>query len=153
MNVDFLYNTIGYRLEPLVAYLNNAEYDEASLETRSHFIEYAWINAQDSLIFGHGLDCFRLLPGAWGTYSHCNFLELLYSTGWIGLFIYYSTSISTVLKFYKYINDKYTGLLLALLIPFLVCDYMNVTYSNRTAIIIPSLAIMFVGRKKENVSA
>lgn len=150
LTIEPLYNVVGYRIEPLLFLLQGAEVEEDSLMTRSHFIQYAWENSQDSLFFGHGLDCFRTLPKAYGTYSHSNYLELLFSTGWIGIAIYYSTAFLTLFKIPAVIKSNKTvaALPLAVLIPFLVCDYMNVTYYTRRLLIIPAIAIMFIGRYK-----
>ncbi len=148
LNVDFLYNLIGFRLEAVLFFLQGQDFEEVSLVTRNHFMQYAWENSQDSLFFGHGLDCFRTLPKAYGVYSHNNYIEIIFSTGFIGLAIYYSTSFLTLLKIPKLIKCKKQEvcLLLAILIPFLICDFMNVTYFTRRMLIIPAIAIMFLGR-------
>ncbi len=153
MNIPLLYDILGHRLEAILQFLQGADYDEGSLQTRSHLIKYAWARAQDSLVWGHGLDCFRTLRHAYGTYSHCNYVELLFSTGWVGTIIYYSTAVITLIRVPRYIknNNLHTSILLAIFIPFLVCDYMNVTYFERTMIIIPALVIMSIvkNNKKE----
>lgn len=148
LNVDFLYNLIGFRLEAVLFFLQGQDFEEVSLVTRNHFMQYAWENSQDSLFFGHGLDCFHTLPKAYGVYSHNNYIEIIFSTGFIGLAIYYSTSFLTLLKIPKLIKCKKQEvcLLLAILIPFLICDFMNVTYFTRRMLIIPAIAIMFLGR-------
>ncbi len=148
LRIDFLYNIIGFRLEAIVFFMQGLDFEEASMATRNHFIQYAWDNSQDNLLFGHGLDCFRTLPKAYGVYSHNNYIEIIFSTGLIGLAIYYSTAFLTLLKIPKLIKCKKQEvcLLLAILIPFLICDFMNVTYFTRRMLIIPAIAIMFLGR-------
>ena len=155
MNVPFLYNAIGYRVEPLIAYLRGLDYVEDSLQTRAHYIEYAWKESQNSPILGHGIDCFRTLPKAYDSYSHCNYVELLFSVGWIGTIVYYSTSLWTLKKVPKALKrgDSVVPLLISMFVPFLVCDYMNVTYYTRTMIIIPAIVVMFIlNEKKVNSS-
>lgn len=148
LNIPVLYRVAGYRVETLLLFFQGADFEEASFDTRSHFIQYGWESAQDSLFLGHGLDCFRTLPKAYGTYSHNNYIEVLYSLGWIGIVVYYSSSILALLKSPKML--KYTrtegALVLALLIPFLVCDYLNVSYFTRRMLVIPTLAIMYIWR-------
>lgn len=148
LNVEFLYNIIGYRIEPILLFLQGLDYEETSLMTRSHFIQYAWENSQDSMMWGHGLDCFRTLPKAYDTYSHCNYLEILFSTGVIGILIYYGTSVIALVKANKALRykKKDVELLLAWIIPYLVCDFFSVTYFTRRMIIIPSITIMFLWR-------
>jgi O-antigen ligase len=157
LNVDFLYDVVGYRLEALFFFFQGQDYEEASLFTRNHYLQYAWENSQDSLFFGHGLDCFRVLPKSYGVYSHNNYLELIFSTGFVGLVIYYSTSLSILFKIPKFIkcDHKVVHLLLAILIPYLLCDFMNVTYFTRRMLVVPAITIMFLGKyaneKKQSV--
>ncbi len=151
INVPFLYNTIGYRVAPLIAYLRGMDYVEDSLQTRAHYIEYAWKEAQNSPIWGHGIDCFRTMPEAYNSYSHCNYVELLFSVGWIGTIVYYSTSLWTLKNVPKALKrkDSAVPLLISIFVPFLVCDYMNITYYTRTMIIVPAIVIMFILNEKK----
>ena len=148
LNVKPLYDVVGYRIEPLLLLLQGFDYEEGSLISRSHYIQYAWDSAQDNLALGHGLDCFRTLPRAFGTYSHCNYLELLFSVGFVGIIAYYSSSIVTLIKLPKALkaNKDTVSLLFALLIPFLICDYLSVTYFTRRLLVIPAICVMFIGR-------
>lgn len=146
LNVPVLYNIIGYRVEPVLQMLAGEEYDEASLASRMNYIALAWTASQDNLLFGHGLDCFRLLRYAYGTYTHCNYVELLYSLGWVGVILYYSPYIAALLNAPAVAKqDKAAvSLALALLVPYLVCDYMIVSYYTRPLLIIPMMAMIFL---------
>lgn len=152
LNVGFLYDALGWRVEAVMLYFQGIEYEETSLETRDHFIQLAWESSQDSLIWGHGADCFRLLPGAYNTYSHCNYLEILYSLGWVGLLIYYSFIFKIINGIKKAWHNNQWAMELAtmILVPFLVCDYSNVTYSGRTMLIIPAITALFFNKATNN---
>lgn len=148
LNIPALYKIVGYRIETIWWYLQGMEVEEASFNTRNHFIQYGWEEAQGSPLLGHGLNCFRTLTRAYGTYSHNNYIEILYSLGWLGIAVYYSTSVCALLKIPKILkeNKSESVLFLALLIPFLICDYFNVTYFTRRLLVIPAIAIMYIWR-------
>ena len=148
LKVDFLYAVIGHRVEAVFGFLQGTETSEASLNTRAGFMALAWISSQDSLIFGHGLDCFRTLRYSYGTYSHCNVLEILYSLGWVGVCLYYAPHVWTLCRIpaRRKETPDYIPLATALLISNMVCDFMNVTYFTRTSLMIPMLAMLLTVR-------
>lgn len=156
LNVDVFYRVLGHRVEAVLHFLQGVEVDEASFNTRAGFLALAWSSSQDSLIFGHGLDCFRTLRYAYGTYSHCNYAEILYSLGWSGLLLYYTPYIWTVCRIPARRKETPDYIHIppatALLISYMVCDFMNVTYFTRTSLIIPLLAMLMTtkGRSYED---
>ncbi|MBP3392996.1 MAG: O-antigen ligase family protein [Lentisphaeria bacterium] len=154
LKVDFLYTILGHRVEAVLHFLQGVEVDEASLNTRAGFLSLAWVSSQDSPIFGHGLDCFRTLRYSYGTYSHCNYVEILYSLGWVGVLLYYAPHIWTLFRIpvRRKKTPYYIPPATALLISDMVCDFMNVTYFTRTALIIPMLAMLLTvkGQVYEN---
>lgn len=149
MNVKPLYDILGFRVEAVLQFLQQEEFDEGSLATRDKFITLGWELAQLKPIWGHGLDCFRLLKGSYGTYSHSNYIEILYSLGWVGLLLYYFPHVYYLVRLLATWKKKLvaTNLLLALFVPFLVCDYMNVTYFERLYLLIPAIVITVLGEK------
>ncbi len=145
MKVDVFYSTVGYRVEAVLQFAQGVDVEEGSIVSRNSFINLAWDESQDSLILGHGLANFSLLPGAFGTYSHCNYLEILYSLGWVGVVIYYSPFLWLLGYLMKRIirRDYNLSLIIALVIPYLVCDYFTVTYFTRKSLIVPAFCIVF----------
>lgn len=143
MNVGFLYDLIGYRLETIFVVLSGNETDEGSYLTRVGFFELAWEESQNSPFWGHGIDCFRTLRHAYGTYSHSNYMEILYGTGWVGIILYYSTLLLAIIKSRVALsfNRDEVALALSLLIPYIICDYQNVTYFERGSIFLPALCV------------
>ena len=133
----------------VLQYLAQEEFTEASLDSRSDYILLGWLSSQDSLIFGHGLDCFRTLRYAYGTYSHNNYIEILYSSGWVGISIYYSSFALSIIGLPKtWCSDKEnTALVAGILIPFLVCDYMNVSYFSRYMLMIPIVMMLYIRKR------
>ena len=142
LNIDVLYNLIGNRLEALLDIFKTGDSDEGSYMTRTAFLALGWEESWNSPIFGHGIDCFRTLKGAYDTYSHCNYIELLFGTGWVGLLIYYSTIIFVIFKAPSAIKiNKAAVVAFALIIPYTILDYQNVTYFERGSIFIPAVCI------------
>ena len=152
MNIPGLYRLVGYRVEPVLLFLRGEEIQEASMETRLHYIQLAWEESKKMPFWGYGLDCFRLLRYAYGTYSHSNYFEILYSLGWPGLILYYGPFAYTILRIPSrlHVNREKTVLLTAMLVPFVLCDFLNVTYYTRTALIIPMAVMFSMLREEEN---
>jgi len=142
LHVDFLYDMVGYRIAPLLVQ-SGADIDEGSYLTRAAFVELGWEESKNSLVYGHGIDCFRTLRYAYGTYSHSNYIEILYGTGWVGIIIYYFSFVLALLKVPKAlkVNTEMTALSLSILVPYLLCEYQNVTYFERSSIFLPALCI------------
>ncbi len=89
MNVEVLYNIAGKRLEALLSFAQGESFDESSLASRDAYIQLGWKMIGRNPWIGHGLDSFRELRGAYGTYSHNNYVELLFGCGIIGTALYY----------------------------------------------------------------
>lgn len=150
LNVPVLYNLIGYRIAPILRYLQGAQLEEASMKVRLGFIQLAWRESKNAPLWGHGLDCFRRLRYAYGTYSHCNYVEILYSLGWVGLTAYYAPFVQTLIRAVGALRKDRTKtvLLLALFVPFVLCDFMNITYFRRTTLLIPMLVTLAMPGKE-----
>ena len=149
LNIEPLYNLIGHRVEAVLQYLSQDSYTEASLMTRDSYVALGWEMSQYEPVWGYGLDCFRLLRKSYGTYSHNNYIEILYSLGWVGLIVYYCPFVLTLFRLLKNWK-KHTELvsfMLALIAPFMICDYMNVTYFERMFLLIPAIVMIAMGKK------
>ena len=155
LNVPFLYDLVGYRVEPVLQYMQNEDFDEASLASRLDYIELAWKESQNSPFWGHGLACFHTLRGAYETYSHCNYVELLFSLGWTGAIIFYFPYLQGLLYTpYAFKRKKdHVALAVALMVPFLICNYFAVTYNVRSYIFIPTICMLILRRGRPNSEA
>lgn len=104
MNVEFLYNAIGWRVEGALALFGEKGKVDSSALLRAKYI-YVGINAwKKSALLGYGIDNFRIINmHATGhlTYSHNNFIELLVGVGGIGFLVYYSCYIKLMFEFIK----------------------------------------------------
>jgi O-antigen ligase len=116
---------------------SEGEIKEASLKSRASYIDLGWTYIKNNPWFGYGLDSFRLLPNAYGTYSHNNFIEILFSSGVIGLVLYYIPYVIYICKAFSKIkiNNPYPKLFFTTTILLLIMDYAQVSYYDRTTII------------------
>lgn len=152
LNVDSLYTLIGFRVEALLQYLSGETFTEASLASRSKLIQLGWESAKNSPFWGHGVNCYHLLPGAFNTYSHSNYIEILYSLGWTGLVLYYLPYLWGLLQVPNAVKTdrRGTALVTAILVPLLICEYMNVTYFTRLSLILPLILLLQINTARRS---
>ena len=157
MNVDFLYDIAGHRVEALFSYFKGESFNEASLSSRDDYTQLGWKYVGKRLWSGYGLDCFRLLKGAYGTYSHNNYLELMFGCGLIGTVLYYVGYVYVLfghlkLYFIHKLNDVKPYIVIMVVQMFL--EYANVTYFERTSIIfvVISLGALQLLKSKINIT-
>lgn len=151
MNIPFLYDIVGIRVEGLLDYITIDSTQDASLNTRSILISRGWEYFKARPLRGYGLDSFSSLDGSYGLYAHNNFIEVLISSGVIGFLLYYSpysTIILSALSKRKVLPD-YMKLLTSILIVLVVLDYATTTYYGRNyqLILIFTLAFMNISKK------
>lgn len=97
---------------------NNASSSFSSTSLRIYFIKTSIEKGWDHPFFGHGWNSFAALYGyvphyGMNLYTHCNYTELFFSFGIIGLYIYYYFPIK-VMKFYRKILKLEIKLLMLL---------------------------------------
>ena len=133
LNIDFLYQIMGYRIEGLVnGFLGIGEMDGSTL-IRFELIDFGVRSFAESPLFGYGLNGFVALresAGRWAVYAHNNYIELLCDTGLVGTSIYYSIHtycISRYIKYRKHLNEN-NIIHFGILISILLCDYGMVSY-------------------------
>ena len=138
MNVPFLYNMVGYRIESMIVGFLGGEGSDASTSTRMGLIEHGMEFFQMSPIIGHGGANFSALDAAYfhanaGYYAHNNFVEMLTDYGVVGFCLYYwmyaMLIVATVRRIKKASSLQIT--VLALLIVLLVMEYGFVSYYDR----------------------
>lgn len=103
MNVEFFYETIGVRMEDMMAILSNDTTGDEDT-SRIQLINLGIDNFFDNPILGVGANNFRVLsetiyPGR-NFYAHNNYIELLVDVGIIGFLVYYSA------YYYLFLNLK-----------------------------------------------
>ena len=88
INIDVLYNSIGYRIEAMVMGLQGGESDR-STEQRMNFLQDAFNVFKENPLIGVGQDGYRYVNSYEFTYSHSNYTEILANLGIIGFGLYY----------------------------------------------------------------
>lgn len=139
MEIPILYELIGSRFESLFL-MASGEVGDGSSEVRRYFIELGWQHFLKRPLTGNGVDCFRVLPGAYGTYSHCNYIELLFGVGMIGLIIYYLPHIIILWKSVKSVIKKQQQqnsiIAISIIIMLLLFDVALVSYYSRPCLLL-----------------
>lgn len=153
MKIPFLYNSIGVRIEALILFAQGGKGD-SSLVTRASFISLGMMYFKESPIWGNGVNCFKTIPGAYGTYSHNNYVELLFSVGLVGTLSYYLMYLCTMIKgMTNYIKTKAPGsvISIAIIVSCLITDYAQVGYYDRSSLVFITLAMAMIGRTLDNI--
>lgn len=134
LRVDFLYQTLGQRMEALFRYLGGGEGD-ATIFSRAYYAELGMNYFRRRPWTGHGIGCFHTLPGSYGNYSHNNFVELLFSVGIVGFVFYYlmyAFLIFHSLRLWFKTKNNCALLSLCLSVSTLAIDYAIVSYYSRS---------------------
>lgn len=136
LKVDFIYNIIGNRFEGLLGFINDSNDVDASTNTRGQYIDLGFTYFLLKPFEGYGIDCFREIPGSYDTYSHNNYIELLFGIGIWGTISYYLMYLVSFFKGIKrYILFKcntYVVLGISIIIACLFADYGMVSYFDRS---------------------
>lgn len=147
MNVPFLYDNIGIRMEGMINGFTGTGEVDASTYTRLKFIDFGMYIIPKNLWTGYGLGTYEYLfnqtfPGWGASYSHNNYIELLVGVGLIGTIVYYSIYIYLICALVSIIRktkDELSILLLAILIGLIFGHYGLVAYYNLTQNILLTL--------------
>ena len=93
LQIDFLYQYVGYRLESFIEFIFYGKEGDASTQGRARLIEYGLHLFYLSPVYGNGSGTFEALfsmtQGSWQTSADNNYVELLADTGIIGFLLYY----------------------------------------------------------------
>lgn len=138
MNIPFLYDMVGYRMESMVAGFLGWGEPDASTSTRMGLIEHGIEFFQMSPIIGHGGANFSALDAVYfhanaGYYAHNNFVEILTDYGIVGFCLYYWMYAYLIFVTVKRIKrvSSFQLMILSLLITLLVMEYGFVSYYDR----------------------
>lgn len=147
-----IFSTISNRMEGLIAYLTGTGVVDASTSTRDLFIQEGLDQWYKTPIWGIGMGNSYLFNSE-GTYTHCNYVELLSSGGIIGLILYYSLYLYPIIQLIKYRNiDKYRASLFLLIIGILLLtDYGIVTYYLKYSYFYLMVIYIYVNTLKKKV--
>ena len=136
-NVDFLYNSVGSRIEPIFrALTTTSRIGDASVQARVSFIKYGEKFFTERPMIGAGANNFKNLIaaakpyGMTNVYAHNNYVEIAVDFGVVGLVIYYGFYL--IMVFYGLKNRKNLSpiqlMFLCILITLMVCEVGIVSY-------------------------
>ena len=133
MNIDFLYNLLGSRIDSLIMEITG-EAKDASISQRSRMVDKGIGYISKNPIFGLGTDGFKFEfrddTGVF-RYSHNNFIELLADFGIIGFVLFYAWMPISIIKLFKNYKNKKENLnlfFIGTLLTLIVLDYWTVSY-------------------------
>lgn len=151
MNIPFLYETIGIRMEGFINGLTGTGKVDSSSKTRLDFIAFGMKMFYERQWFGYGIASFSYLfntivsPGLQGAYSHNNFVELLVGGGLVALITYYSIYaylIVRLISIIKKTKDELAILMLSIIVGFVIGHYGFVAYYDLTSnILLVAIAV------------
>lgn len=157
MEVDFLYDVLGKRLEVLLNGLGKDAGFEAgtSVELRQDMMNYAYELFWKKPLLGWGFDAFSQLF-RFSVYSHNNFTEILVSCGLVGFVLYYFAISYLIVRMCSLLrkNRSYEIVVLgSLLFATLLMNVAHVDYVNRKSLLIlyVSAALVVSGFEKKRV--
>lgn len=123
INVEALYNAIGWRLEGALALFGKKGKADSSALLRAEYIYVGMKAWEKSPVLGYGINNFRIInlyATGHQTYAHNNFVEILVGVGGIGFLVYYSYYIK------------------------LLCEFIKIHFKHHTSQIINVIAICFI---------
>lgn len=153
MNIPFLYDITGIRVEALLnSFTGDGDIDGSTI-IRQQMVSKGISLFKESPIIGNGVGSFAIL-GGFGTYSHNNYIEVMVSTGIVGLFFYYLNYAYLISNLVKKKEKELVTPLLVIMLLLVLLETGLVTYNEIIfqIMIIMSYASLRIANKKENYS-
>lgn len=148
MNIGFLYNSIGNRVESLLAVFTGGSQEDGSTISRLNMMELARGIFLEHPWLGIGMNNFKYAT-YYNTYAHSNYYELAACLGIFGLILYYVPLLvyfkKTISKWIK--NENAMIVPLVVLGTFLIGDLGGVSYFSTISHVFVGLAIGFVSNQ------
>lgn len=154
MNISFLYNIIGYRIESAFSFIQMNDTSDSSIRVRNRMIQTTLQLFREKPVFGWGMNYYNTLTAY--SYSHNNFLELLSGGGIVGTILYYSKYLYLLIcvirtTLYKKENRMFWVSILGFLILMIVIEYWQVTYFYRYIMIYQILILAMLQLEKRGM--
>lgn len=146
MQVDLLYNSIGYRVESMMELFTGGEADNSTAD-RAFYTQDAFRVFSEHPILGVGQDGYRYANSNAFTYSHNNYAEVAANLGAIGLLLFYSLHVGILRKCFRVF--KRNMLPLCFMIAHLFTDVAAVSYSSESAYVILALCFAMAVREEQ----
>ena len=139
-NIPLLYNSIGVRIDDFLYIIESGKRDNRSTSIRFELMEEcikAYKNGH-SYFWGNGVNCFYTISSR-GLYSHCNYTELLFSVGIVGIVTYYCMYLKVLLHSIRIAiakHNAYSAIPVALIVFILFSDIGLVSYFERISLLL-----------------
>ena len=141
--VPVIYDSVGYRIDSMLAGLNESGKGDNSFITRDLFISDALNTWKNNPIIGIGQDGYRHVNSIqYGYYSHNNFVEILANLGIVGFLIYYSLFLYLMKKSLNIIKKDYLPFVLVVIV--LITDYFRVSYMAENGFVVISIIMILL---------
>lgn len=151
-NIPFLFNLIGYRMVTLFELFSGGR-GAASERTRMAFVRLGLLYFRENKFWGYGINCFKLISGSANTYSHNNYVELLFSLGIPGTLLYYSMYLSILRDGVRRLfvgRTRRIVLGVSLTVVILFTDVAMVSYYSKTTFMFIALLYHLVSDNRKN---
>lgn len=145
INIDFLYNAIGYRFEAVIHGVIYGDFSsEASARYRDHISDIALAHLKENWLLGYGLDSFGV-RSSYGGWTENTYLDLWYSGGIFAIVIYLAYFVYAVIRI-QFLRRRRTDDLLyqSLAVWMIVNSYVTVAYPSRLLYFIPCLISAYI---------
>ncbi|MGN0785410.1 MAG: ATP-grasp fold amidoligase family protein [Candidatus Aphodomorpha sp.] len=138
-----LYELLGSRLAHMAQALFTADASaDGSITERLQFIRVGFDGFLQRPITGWGLDCFRFNGIKRETYSHCNYIELLYGGGLPALLFYYAPLLAVLVRAIRRTGKNAAVQLVTVLTAgYLAMEMFIVTYYERPQLMLIALLL------------
>lgn len=139
IKIDVIYENISPSIERFSRMISSAEGDdqEGSTVGRIKLIKAGWEGFTQSPWIGYGINSFSQ---HYGLYAHNNYIELLYSLGFLGPVIFYSIHFSLLKKLLKHKKGMF---LIAFIIILMLMDIGLVSYREKRVMLMFLTVIIF----------
>ena len=138
-----LYELLGSRLAHMAQALFTADASaDGSITERLQFIRVGFDGFLQRPLTGWGLDCFRFNGIKRETYSHCNYIELLYGGGLPALLFYYAPLLAVLVRAIRRTGKNAAVQLVTVLTAgYLAMEMFIVTYYERPQLMLIALLL------------
>lgn len=161
--IDYFYQFIGKRFEPIFMYYNK-ETVEKSFEYKNTYervkmIKFGFNKFLSKPFIGYGIDNYRVLYNhdyKIKTYSHSNFIELLVGLGIIGFIFFYTilfVVLTNIIRSSYYSNDKLLAYTLYSVIfsYIFIFSWMIIYYDSKWYTIILTFSLSYIKINNMNI--
>lgn len=151
LNNEYLYKSIGFRIESGISAILGKEETDASLSERKRFKDLAKELFLQNPILGLGVHGYAEINQNVNNrylYSHNGFFEILSCYGIIGFIIYYGIYIYIFIKNDKFRKDSINLFLLSFIIVNLLMEIYSISFLNNLSVITTIIIINNINNNK-----